>query len=751
MTKKQIHINIDEKVDKCVQYDPSTKAIRLSTRHTSYQMQIGELGELRHLYYGPFVGACTISDRISRRDVGFSGNPYDAGRDRTYSFDTLPLEYSSRGSGDYRPCSISVSDDRGDRACDLRIAAVEGWAGKYGIPGLPAVFSDDDQSASTCRITLLDAVRRLRVELYYGVLYDRDVITRYTRITNEGDRTVELEQADSFLLDVPQEKWELQHFCGRHTQERMPVTEPLLPGSKVLESRRGTSSHQHNPFIILKKSHVTEESGWCMGVALVYSGGFHLTAHVDQTGGLRLTGGIHPSLFKWRLLPGASFETPEAIMTVTRHGLSRLSHLFHTLYRKNMIRSPYVEKPRPLLVNNWEATYFDFTVDKLLAIADRAKEIGLDMLVLDDGWFGKRDDDFSGLGDWYVNDKKLPGGIGVLAEQIRSRGMKFGLWIEPEMISEDSDLYRAHPDWAFTIPGRDPVRARHQLNLDVGRAEVRDYVLEQIFCVLDACRADYVKWDMNRSLDNVFASDLPVDRQGEALHRYVLGVYDMMERLVRRYPDILFENCSGGGGRFDAGMLYYSPQIWCSDNTDAVERLMIQYGTSFGYPPSAMGAHVSVVPNHQTGRIVPFETRCIVAGAGTFGFELDLTAMDQEEMEKAKEAVRQYRSRESLVLSGAYDRLSDPGKDGVGFWQFTSPDRSRALVAGVILYAHSNAPGPRIFPRRLDPQANYRCTMTGEERTGAGWMYGGVGLAACTGDYQALSFELTRCEPHISP
>lgn len=747
LSAKELIICDTKKCEPWIQYDADNRVIRLSTIHTSYQMQVGELGELRHLYYGPQVGDCSITGMISFRDVGFSGNPHDAGRDRTYSFDTLPLEYSSVGNGDYRVCALEVESENGARAVDLRVRHIEAYAGKYSIPGQPALYAnerEDGSDAVTCVVTLRDEVLSLTVKLFYGVFFERDVITRSVCVQNESDAPIRLEQVYSFLMDLPGDDWEMMHFTGRHTQERTPVSECLCEGVKAVESKRGMSGHQHNPFVILKRGAVTEESGFCIGAALVYSGSFRIDAQVDQTGALRLTGGINPYRFQWGLGTGESFFTPEVVLGCTKNGLGRLSRIFHNVYRENLMRGPYVKNIRPILVNNWEATYFEFTKEKLLQIADCAKEIGLDMLVLDDGWFGKRDDDYSGLGDWFVNEKKLPGGIGVLADEIRERGLKFGLWIEPEMVSEDSELFRAHPEWCFRVPGREPVRGRYQLNLDVGRPEVRDYVMEHIFKVLDACQADYVKWDMNRGVENVYALDLPPKRQGEALHRYMLGVYDMMERLVARYPDLLFENCSGGGGRFDAGMLYYSPQIWCSDNTDAIERLMIQYGTSFGYPPSAMGAHVSVVPNHQTGRSVSFRTREIVAAAGTFGFELDLTQMTAEEKSEAKRAITRYKDQSELILRGDYDRLTDPSKHENCFWQFASKDKKRIVVSGVLLYTHSNVPETVVYPRRLDPKALYRCTLDQEIRTGAGWMYGGVMLPAQGGDYEAVSFELTR-------
>ncbi len=459
---------------------------------------------------------------------------------------------------------------------------------------------------------------------------------------------------------------------------------------------------------------------------------------MEQT---RLVIGIHPYHFSYRLNTGDVFETPEVIMAYSAKGLSGLSHIYHDAYRSNLIRSKYVTAPRPILVNNWEATYFNFNEEKLYNIAKNAKEIGLDMFVLDDGWFGKRDTDYSGLGDWVVNESKIKGGLPQLVKRIKALGMKFGIWIEPEMVSEDSDLYRNHPDWILRIPQRNMTRSRHQLNLDITRQEVRDYVMEQIFQVLDSCEADYVKWDMNRSVANVYSSALPGERQGEVYHRYMLGVYEMMERLVTRYPNLLFENCAGGGGRFDAGMLYYSPQIWCSDNTDAIDRLKIQYGTSFGYPVSAMGAHVSVCPNHQTGRTTPFETRAVVASAGTFGFELDLEHLTPEEKEMAKKQILEYKQMEHLVQTGDYYRLSNPfHNDDYVLWQFVSKDKKETIVNGVQL---RNEPNPHIhliYPEGLLPGEHYKDTATGAVYTGAALMKAGIPLPVGEGDYQPIKF-----------
>lgn len=602
------------------------------------------------------------------------------------------------------------------------------------------MFGNADE-AETLEIVLYDRITDLKVHLLYGVFYDLDVITRAVRIENKGDKIVTIQRAMSMEMDYPNKHMDLIHFYGRHAMERLTERLPLYHGVQSVESKRGMSSHQHNPFVILCDRPTSEKHGDCYGFALAYSGNFRCEIEVDQMEQTRLVIGIHPYHFSYRLNTGDVFETPEVIMAYSAKGLSGLSHIYHDAYRSNLIRSKYVTAPRPILVNNWEATYFNFNEEKLFNIAKNAKEIGLDMFVLDDGWFGKRDTDYSGLGDWVVNESKIKGGLPQLVKRIKALGMKFGLWIEPEMVSEDSDLYRNHPDWILRIPQRHMTRSRHQLNLDITRKEVRDYVMEQIFQVLDSCEADYVKWDMNRSVANVYSSALPGERQGEVFHRYMLGVYEMMERLVTRYPNLLFENCAGGGGRFDAGMLYYSPQIWCSDNTDAIDRLKIQYGTSFGYPISTMGAHVSVCPNHQTGRTTPFETRAVVASAGTFGFELDLEHLTPEEKEMAKKQILEYKQIEHLVQTGDYYRLSNPfHNDDYVLWQFVSKDKKETIVNGVQL---RNEPNPHIhliYPEGLLAKEHYKDTATGAVYTGAALMKAGIPLPVGEGDYQPIKY-----------
>lgn len=724
----------------CITYHEDTKVFVLRTQHSMYQMQVRELDTLVHLYYGANVGDTEITHRIISLDRGFSGNPYEAGEDRTFSLDILPQEYSGYGNGDYRINSLEVEHEDGSDAVHLRYESHEIQPGKYSLTGLPAMFGNEEE-AQSLQITLYDRVSGLRVHLLYGVFWKLDVITRAVRIENRGEKPVKIQRAMSMEMDYPNMHMDMIHFYGRHAMERLKERLPLHHGVQSVESKRGTSSHQHNPFVILCDKTATEKYGNCYGYAFVYSGNYRCEIEVDQMNQTRFVMGIHPYHFSYLLKRGESFETPEVIMGYSDQGFGRLSRIFHDAYRSNLIRSRYVTAPRPILINNWEATYFDFSEEKLYGIAKEARDLGLDMFVLDDGWFGKRDSDSSGLGDWIVNEEKIKGGLPKLVKKIKALGLKFGLWIEPEMVSEDSELYRQHPDWCLRIPNRHMNRSRFQLNLDITRKEVRDYIMDRLFEVMDSCGVDYVKWDMNRSVDNVYSLALPKERQGEVFHRYMLGVYEMMERLITRYPNLLFENCSGGGGRFDAGMLYYSPQIWCSDNTDAIDRLKIQYGTSFGYPISTMGAHVSVCPNHQTGRVTPLETRGVVASAGTFGFELDLEKMTPEEKEIAKRQIREYREIEHLIQTGDYYRLTSPysNQDYV-VWQFVSKDKKETVVNGVMLRNEANPHIHILWLEGLDPGEHYRDLDTGRIYTGAALMKAGVPLPVGTGDYQPIKF-----------
>ena len=582
-------------------------------------------------------------------------------------------------------------------------------------------------------VVLKDAAGKLAVELKYGILESIDVITRSVVIRNTSDDDLVLQSADSLSLDFGYGEWELIHFHGRHTLERIPERTPVEHEEIRIGSRRGSSSHQHNPFVILAQPETDEDHGNCVGAAFLYSGSFECSAYREQFGSVRLLMGVQSERFDYVLHPGESFTGPETALIFSTEGLAALSHRFHDLVSDHVIRGPWKNRRRPVLINTWEAMGMDFNREKLLKMADDSKELGIEMLVLDDGWFGARDDDNAGLGDWFANEEKLGGDIGSLADEIRGRGLKFGLWIEPEMVNEDSDLYRRHPEWALTIPGKEPVRARYQLVLDFSREEVVDAVFDQLALVLDASRPDYVKMDMNRSLSDVYSRTAGREQsQGTVFYKYTLGVYRFLEKMIERYPDMLIEGCAGGGGRFDAGMLYYTPQIWCSDNTDAMNRLMIQYGTSFCYPVSTMGAHVSAVPNGGTGRTVPIHTRAVVAMSGTFGYELDPDHLTDEERSAIPQQIEDFKAYWQLLHKGLYYRLTDITKDhDEAAWMMVSRDRKEALVNVVVRDVWQNAPAGFVRCRGLDPQKIYEDVKSGRKYSGMVLMQIGIPVDLC--------------------
>ena len=715
-------------------YNPNKRIFTLHTKHSTYQMQVDSFGYLLHLYYGAKNNS-SMEYVLTYADRGFSGNPYAAGADRTYSLDALPQEFPTLGTGDYRNIALDIKNSRGIESTNLLYKKHEIRKGKYALPRLPAVWADEAE-AQTLEIVLADENAGMEVHLLYGVLEEADVITRSAVIRNIGTETVTIEKAAAACLDFVSGNYDVIRFYGKHAFERNVERTVLGHGTIAFGSRRGTSSHQYNPAVILAEQGTTEEAGNCYGMLMVYSGNFFCEAERDQYNQTRLLMGLNDELFSYPLAAGDTFTVPEVILSYSQNGLSALSQQYHNCIRNHVCRSKYVHMSRPVLINSWEAAYFDFTGETIVNLAKEAASLVIDMVVMDDGWFGKRDDDNSSLGDWYVNEKKLGGSLSELIRHVHEQGVKFGIWIEPEMVNEDSDLYRAHPDWAIQIPGRKPIRSRNQLLLDFSRKEVRDQVFEQICAVLDQGEIDYVKWDMNRSMADVYAGNLTYD--------YVLGVYDFMERLTSRYPDMLLEGCSGGGGRFDAGMLYYSPQIWCSDNTDAINRTRIQYGTSFFYPVSAVGAHVSAVPNHQTGRVTSFHTRGVTAMAGTFGYELNPALLSDEEKQQVREQIASYKKYERLINEGTYWRLSDPIHDEIAAWMSVSKEQDRALVSVVRLMAEANQAAVYVRLRGLKPKAVYLEEYSGKQYSGAALMHTGIVLPFFTHEYEAYQFSFVE-------
>ena len=729
-----------------IRIDHETGLITLHTLHTSYQMWADGQGVVHHLYYGPAIGGSDLRGLEFYSDCGFSPQPAGMDRQRDYSLDTLCQEYTGSGVGDYRIGCLRLAGPDGGRAADLRFVSAEAVPGKYALPGLPAACAEDG-ACETLRLKLKDKVNGLAVTLLYGVFAQADVITRAALLENEGSGPIRLDKAASACLDLPFGPWELIHFHGRHCMERQPERVPLSHNIQTLRSARGASSHQHNPFAILAAPHTTEEAGECLGAMLVWSGNFKIECEVSQMQSTRLVAGVSDDDFSWTLEPGGQFAAPEVLFCYSDQGLSELSARYHRFLQRHIIRSPWRDKPRPILINNWEATYMDFDAQRIWDIARQARDLGVEMLVLDDGWFGERSDDSSGLGDWQFNEKKLGCTFDQLIGRVREMGLLFGLWIEPEMVCANTALYAAHPDWALSIPGRAPATGRSQLVLDMGRPDVVDYLYDLFHRLLAEHDIAYIKWDMNRNLTDVYSRALPPERQGEAAYRYMLGLYSLLDRLTRDFPQVLFEGCAGGGGRFDAGMLCYCPQIWCSDDTDAIHRIKIQYGTSFGYPPCAMGSHISASPNHQTGRSTLLSTRAVVAMAGTFGYELDLQKLTADEKEMVKAQIVRYKQLQPLLLEGRCERLTDAVTDTCfTAWQFTAPDRSRAVVSVVVIDPQANPWPIHIRLRGLDPQALYHESLTERVYTGAALCHAGLTLPIMQGDYPAVQIMIERTE-----
>lgn len=692
-----------------IQFDEKDRIFHLTTQNSTYQMKVDKYGFLLHLYYGRRTEQ-KAEYVLQFVDRGFSGNPYDVGNDTTYSMDILPQEFPCRGNGDYRNTCFLVENADGSTGCDLRYVSHEIRTGKYSLCGLPAVYADD-RKADTLEIVLKDKVSGAEVVLLYGVLPELDIITRSALVKNTGQESFFVMKAAAACLDFPVGDFDIISFYGRHMMERNFERTHVGHHAFTIGSRRGTSSHQYNPMMILADTAATEDMGNCYAMSLLYSGGFEGTVEKDQINQTRMILGLQPEQLRYALKPGDTFVVPEVVLSYSREGFGLLSYNLHRCIRQHICRGEYQTAVRPVLLNSWEACYFDINADNLCRLAKEAADLGIDMLVMDDGWFGKRDDDSSGLGDWYVNEEKLGMPLSELIDKVNGFGMKFGVWFEPEMVNEDSDLYRKHPDWAMVIPGRKPVRGRNQLLLDFSRKEVVDAIYEQMREFLNHNHIEYIKWDMNRSICDVYSH--AAKEQGKVLYDYVLGLYDFLERLHRDYPHILLEGCSGGGGRFDAGMLYYTPQIWCSDNTDAIDRLYIQYGTSFGYPVSAVGSHVSAVPNHQTGRVTAIETRSVAAMSGTFGYELDLGKLSANEKDKIREQIAEYKKLAPLILNGRYYRLTNPFTDEVAAWQYVSEDKKEVLFNAVLLENHGNMTPVFVKLKGLENGVFYQ-----EEKTG---------------------------------
>ncbi|WP_261805703.1 alpha-galactosidase [Lapidilactobacillus luobeiensis] len=722
-----------------IEFDETQGLFHLHNQQISYLMAIEDFGLLSHLYFGPAVAQYHGQRRYPRRDRGFSGNLPGA-EDRRFSPDTLPQEFSSSGAGDYRIPAAEIYQANGSKATDFVYQGYQILAGKPQLAGLPATFVQDQAEAATLVITLVDSASQVALDLSYTIYRQRPIITRAVLVRNQGQTPVRLNKIASVQLDFPATDLEVISLPGAHVRERQVQREKIGYGVKSFASRRGATSHQMSNFISLVTPATTENQGAAYGIELVYSGNHALELEQDQLGQLRLVAGINQADFSWQLAPLEQFQTPEVILAYSDQGLNGLSQAYHHLLKERLVRSPWQNRPRPILVNNWEATYFDFDEAKLRPIVDQAAELGLEMFVLDDGWFGHRDNDRSSLGDWVVDQRKFPQGLTHFTNYVHQKGLKFGLWFEPEMISRDSALYHAHPDYLLAAPDRQPAPSRDQFVLDLGRAEVRENIYQQMAAILATGQIDYVKWDMNRHFADLFSDALPADRQGEVSHRYMLGLYALLERLTQNFPQILWEGCSGGGGRFDAGMAYYMPQIWTSDNTDSVARLAIQWGTSLVYPPSLMTAHVSAVPNHQTGRTTSMALRGDVAMSGMFGYELDLTKLTPAEKQAVKVQIATDQQYRALVQQGDFYRLSAPETPAGCAWSFVAADRSEMLAFAFSELSQAQPAFQLIKFVGLDPQRQYQDQATRQVYGGDELMNLGLYRPVASGDFQSWRY-----------
>lgn len=720
-------------------FDETKHIFKLDTNRTSYLIGLSSDGHIGHIYYGERLahpcGAyvfrtqeCPAPDTNEGQKLHFLAN--------------FPQEYPTGGVGDYRESCLEILNEYGQNGAELFYVSHRILDGTPALPGLPAAYGSAD-TVKTLVLEAADAVLGLTVELYYSVFAQEDVITRHAVIRNSGSKQLTIKRALSACLDTDNRGYELLSLHGAWARERQQQRVPLMYGRQNLRSTKGETSPDEHPFLALVSPQTDERRGEVYAMNFTYSGNFLAQAELSRNNSVRLVMGICPDGFTWELAPKDTFCTPEAVLTYSAAGLGRMTRNLHDFYRTHLLRK-YTCAPKPLLINNWEATYFDFDADKIVAIAARAAELGLDLMVLDDGWFGARDNDRAGLGDWTVNERKLPGGLKALSERIHALGMKFGLWFEPEMANPDSDLLRAHPDWALQLNNRTPSQQRNQLVLDFSRQEVLDAVYESVAGVLRSAQIEYVKWDMNRFLSDVGNLTLPPNRQGEIFHRYVLGVYQLQDRLTKEFPDLLLENCSSGGHRFDAGMLYYSPQIWCSDDTDAIERLRIQEGTALLYPLSAISAHVSMCPNEQLGRTTPIETRALVALSGTFGYELDFARLSETELSQIPAQIAMYRKYHPLIENGDYYRLHS-WKDGAPWdcWMVAAKDGGEALVTYVQVLARANVCSERIRLAGLRPEAQYILAETGDRYFGDELMQCGLPVPPMK-DFHSKLFHLLQ-------
>lgn len=664
-----------------IYYNNDERTFHLHNKEVSYILSIMRNEQLGHIYFGKRVND---SNHFTRMQVmtkrGFTCYAYEY--DTTFSLDLMRQEYPSYGTTDFREPAFQIKQENGSRITDFKYKSHHIYKGKPELINLPATYTESPDEAETLEIHLIDEIINCEIILYYSIFEGYAAITRSARFINHSDEELNLSRALSMTLDLPDSEYDMVYLAGKWTRECHLKKRPLNAGLQGISSSRGASSSIQNPFFALARKNTDENLGEVYGFSFVYSGNFLGQVEVNFDDEARVSMGINPFDFNWLLTEGESFQTPEVVLTYSVNGFNGMSQTYHRLYRNRLVKSSWRDQVRPILINNWEATYFDFTESQILELAKEAKELGIELFVLDDGWFGKRNDNTSSLGDWFPNKEKLPNGIKGLAEKIEDLGLKFGLWFEPEMISKKSHLFKEHPDWRIQVINRPLSHGRNQYILDFTKEEVVNFVFNMMAKILEDAPVSYVKWDMNRFMTEVGSLALPANRQGEVAHRYILGVYSLYRKLSHAFPHILFESCASGGGRFDPGMLYHAPQTWTSDDTDAIERIMIQYGTSYVYPLSSMGSHVSAVPNHQVGRITPLSTRGNVAYFGTFGYELDVISMTEEEKEEVKEQISFFKENRKLLREGLFYRMNNPFEKDQNFasWMVVSEDHQEALV-----------------------------------------------------------------------
>ncbi len=719
------------------------KVFKLDAKDTSYIIAIIDDEEfLGHVYFGKKIIDENINYLLRIDEPPYV--PSKNNRDRVSFYDSFPFEYSTHGIGDFRETSLEIKDLNGNTACKLQYESHKIYKGKEKLEGLPATFGSENKCTSL-EIACIDPYLNLEVVLVYTVFEELDVITRSIRIKNKGENNLYITKALSMCLDFDGIDYDMISLHGSWARERHISRRKVTYGTQVVSSIRGESSHQDSPFIAILDNKANDEFGDVYGFNFVYSGNFLAKVEGCQFDTTRVLMGINPSDFNWLLQPNDEFIAPEVVMVYSNEGIGKMTRTFHDLYRNHLIRGKFKDKKRPILINNWEATYFDFDTDKLLSIAKEASKVGIEMLVMDDGWFGHRNSDNSSLGDWIVNENKIKGGLKYLVDEVNKLGLEFGIWFEPEMISPDSDLYKEHPDWCIHIDGRTPALCREQYVLDLTRKEVVDYVYNSVKNVISSANIKYVKWDMNRQITDLGSSFIEPEHHGGILHRYVLAVYDMMNRLTTDFPDLLLENCSGGGARFDPGMLYYSPQIWCSDDTDAIERLKIQEGTAMVYPLSSMGAHVSDCPNHTVGRTTPFETRGHVALSGTFGYELDITKISEEDRNMIPKQVEMYHKYNDLVRRGDYYRIANFSENNsFDSWSVVSKNKEEVLVTCVQVLGRPNYHSRRIKLKGLEENSMYKNEENNKIYSGGALMNAGINVSLY-GDYSSKLIHFTKC------